>query len=173
MITESQLKLIYPFSSGSKRALYLPYFNEYLADYEIDTDVRKQAYFAQVGHESGQLNYCEEIASRKAYEGRLDLGNTEVGDGENFKGRGLIQITGRNNYQLISKTYHVDFISNPELLCSPEWAVKSSMWFWEYNELNKLADLGDFRMLTRKINGGYNGLSDRIELFERCKIYIT
>ena len=169
MISEQQLAFIYPESTSKNRLKYLPYFNEYLPDYEIVTPIRLTAYFAQIGHESAQLNYAEEIASGKAYEGREDLGNIYEGDGVKFKGRGLIQITGRFNYELISKTYHVDFISRPEVLASPEWAVKSSMWFWEYNELNTIADSGNFELLTRKINGGLNGYKDRLELYERCK----
>lgn len=174
MITDQQLQFIYPASTSKNRLKYLPYFNEYLADYEITTPERLRAYFAQIGHESAELNYSEEIYSGERYDvGSLAvrLGNTPVddGDGEKYKGRGLIQITGRKNYELISKTYRVDFLSNPELLASPEWAVKSSLWFWEYNELNEFADSGDFELLTRKINGGLNGFKKRLEYYERCK----
>ena len=169
MITYQQLQFIYPASTSKNRLKYLPYFNEYLPDYEITTPDRLRAYFAQIGHESCSLLYAEEIASGEAYEGRKDLGNIYEGDGVKFKGRGLIQLTGRNNYELISKTYHVDFISRPEFLASPEWAVKSSLWFWEYNELNEFADSGDFELLTRKINGGLNGLKERLQYYERCK----
>lgn len=171
MITDILLKSIYPLSSKERRSLYLPYFNEYLEDYEINTPIKKSAYFSQVGHESGQLNYAEEIASGEAYEGRVDLGNIIEGDGCRYKGRGLIQITGRSNYDAISRTYHVDFIKNPELLSTPEWAVKSSLWFWELNNLNEIVSRGDFQLLTRKINGGLNGYKDRLELYDRCKKY--
>lgn len=173
MITEELLKQIYPFSKQSNRIKYLPYFNIYLPDYEVNTKQRMCAYFAQIGVESDQLNYCEEIASGKAYEGRKDLGNTEVGDGVKFKGRGLIQVTGKINYQKISKIYHVDFVSNPELLSTPEWAVKSSFWFWEDKELNTLADQEKFELITRKINGGLTGYKERLELYEQCKININ
>jgi len=173
MITEQQLKLIYPFSSGRNRVKYLPYLNQYLKEYEVVTPIRIWSYLAQVGHESGMLNYSEEIASGKAYEGRKDLGNTEEGDGVKFKGRGLIQITGRFNYEKITNAFGVDFIQEPELLKTPEWAVKSSFWFWKVKGLNAIADTGDFNLLTRRINGGLNGLPDRIEIFERCKKHIT
>lgn len=172
MITEQTLKQIYPFSRLSNRLKYLPYFNKYLSEYEINTPTRKQAYFAQIGHESAQLNYSEEIASGKAYEGRSDLGNTEIGDGVKFKGRGLIQITGRFNYEKLSNAFGIDLIQEPELLKTPEWAVKSSLWFWKVKGLNTIADSGDFILLTKKINGGTTGLPDRLEIFERCKKYI-
>lgn len=173
IITDTQLKQIYPFSTSANRAKYLLYFNTLLPEYGITTLIRIQAYFAQIGHESGQLNYSEEIASGKAYEGREDLGNIHLGDGIWYKGRGLIQITGRSNYQTLSNAFGVDFIQEPELLQEPKWAVKSSLWFWKVKGLNAIADSGDFKFLTRKINGGYNGLSDRIEILERCKKYLT
>lgn len=174
MITEQQLKFIYPLSSSEKRRVFLPFFNEYLIDYEINTTLRMCSYFAQIGHESGQLNYTEEIYSGEKYDvGKLAerLGNTpeDDGDGEKYKGRGLIQITGRANYENISKIYRVDFLSHPELLSTPKWAVVSSMWFWEYNELSKIADSGNFELLTRKINGCLNGYEERLELYEKCK----
>ena len=173
MITEIQLKQIYPFSTSANRAKYMPLFNKYLPEYGITTLVRVHSYFAQIGHESGQLNYSEEIASGKAYEGRADLGNTHTGDGVRFKGRGLIQITGRDNYQALSNAFGVDFVQEPDLLKQSDWAVRSSLWFWKSKGLNSIADTGNFKFLTRKINGGQNGLADRMEIFERCKKYIT
>lgn len=173
MITETQLKQIYPASTSANRAKYLLFLNKYMPEYGISTLIRIWSYLAQIGHESGQLNYSEEIASGRAYEGRKDLGNTEPGDGIRFKGRGLIQLTGRANYQGLSNAFGIDFIQEPELLQTPEWAVKSSLWFWKSKKLNAIADSGDFRLLTRKINGGINGLADRIEIFERCKKYIV
>ena len=172
MITEQQLKLIYPFSTSENRLKYLPYLNQYMNEYEITTLIRIWSYLSQIGHESGQLRYSEEIASGKAYEGRKDLGNTEIGDGIWYKGRGLIQITGRFNYEKLTNYFGVDFIQEPELLKTPEWAIKSSLWFWRIKGLNEIADTGDFEKLTRRINGGLNGLKDRLEIFERCKKYI-
>jgi putative chitinase len=172
MITEPQLKQIYPFSTSINRAKYLPYLNKYMPEYEITSLIRIWSYMAQIGHESGQLNYSEEIASGKAYEGRKDLGNTEPGDGIRFKGRGLIQLTGRSNYQSLSNAFGIDFVREPELLKTPELAVKSSLWFWKSKNLNAIADSGDFKLLTKRINGGYTHLADRIEIFERCKRFI-
>lgn len=173
MITDLQLQQIYPQSLTANRAKYLPYFNQYLPGYEVTTPIRLWSYFSQIGHESGQLRYNKEIASGQAYEGRKDLGNTEEGDGVRFKGRGLIQITGRSNYQVLSSDLGEDFINHPELLETPEYAVLSTFWFWETHDLNEIADTGDFEKLTRRINGGINGLADRLEIFNRCKLYIS
>jgi putative chitinase len=129
------------------------------------------------------------LASGKAYEGRKDLGNTQAGDGPKYKGRGLIQITGRANYAALSKDLGTDFIANPALLggknvtaCTEEQlrnAALSAGWFWDKNKLNAYADKIDisktieadpnlqaFKDLTRRINGGYNGLQDRVARFK-------
>lgn len=165
--------------------------------YEINTAARILSFLAQVGHESGGLFFTEELASGKAYEGRADLGNTHAGDGVRFKGRGLIQITGRANYTSLSKDLKVDFVGKPTLLggknikvCTPEqlkWAAISAGWFWNRNKLNVYADRIDiskpvttepnlkaFKDLTRRINGGYNGLQDRTARFSAGqKSFIT
>ena len=139
MITEELLKQLLPDSTKANRDKYLPYFNIYLKEYGIVTKKQVAAFFAQIGHESGSLRYSEEIASGSAYEGRTDLGNTQPGDGKRFKGRGLIQITGRYNYEKASKALGYDLISNPELLSQPELAVKSACWWWKNAKLNELA----------------------------------
>lgn len=144
------------------------YIVQYMKDYSIDTLLRQAMYLAQVGHESGRLRYLEEIASGKAYEGRSDLGNVHKGDGVRYKGRGLIQVTGRYNYQRCGQWLGIDLISQPELLATPEWAVKSSIWFWVVHNLNAYADRDDLKGCTGIINGGYNGLEDREELYVRA-----
>lgn len=141
IITDSQLKEIYPNSTLVNRNKYLPFLNKYFEKYEVNTTDRIAAFLAQIGHESAELRYVEEIASGKAYEGRKDLGNTQPGDGVKYKGRGLIQITGRSNYTAISKDLDVDFVSNPKLLQEPEYAVLCAFWYWSKHNLNKLADL--------------------------------
>lgn len=173
MLTLEVIKLIYPFSTQSNREKNLPFLNKYMDEFKINTPIRKQMFLAQIGHESGQLRYCEEIASGEAYENRKDLGNINEGDGKKYKGRGLIQITGRNNYGEISKAFGVDFLSNPKLLASSEWAVKSACWWWNKHGLNKLSDKGDIKIVTKRVNGGYNGLDDRIKLFELCKKFVN
>lgn len=129
---------------------------------------RTASYLAQVGHESGRLRYLEEIASGKAYEGRTDLGNVRRGDGVRYKGRGLIMVTGRYNYQRCGEWLGIDLESQPQLLSEPEWAVKSSLWFWDVHDLNAYADNDDLRGQTKVINGGYNGYEDRQQLYVRA-----
>src|SRR5512145_1516576 len=104
---------------------FLPLTNA-MREFNIDTPRRQAAFLAQIAHESGSLRYVEEIASGEAYEGRQDLGNTEPGDGKLFKGRGLIQITGRNNYKRLSKGLAYDFIEDPEALKKPGAASYSA-----------------------------------------------
>lgn len=148
----------------------LPALIDTCINYKINTSARENAFLAQVAHESGEFRYLREIASGAAYEGREDLGNTEAGDGIRFKGRGLIQITGRSNYQLICEDLGVDFISSPELLELPKYAVESAGWFWDKKRLNRLADIGDFVLITKRINGGTNGLLNREEYWNKAKI---
>lgn len=104
----------------------------------------------------------ERIAN-KVYGGRADLGNTEDGDGWRFSGKGLIQLTGRNNYKTCGDALGVDLIANPELLIEPEYAALSAGWFWNKRGLNALADNEDWTTITKRINGGTHGLQDRID----------
>ena len=137
-ITNEFLKEVMPQSTESNRQKYLEWLNYFMPIYSINDNDEIAAFIAQVGHESGQLTYSEEIASGKAYEGRKDLGNIQKGDGIRFKGRGLIQITGRFNYEKLSKDLNEDFINNPKLLSTPKYAVASACWFWNLKKLNNL-----------------------------------
>lgn len=135
-----------------------------MASAGINTPQRQAAFLAQVGHESGNFRYMEELASGSAYEGRRDLGNTQAGDGVRFKGRGPIQVTGRANYAAMSKALGHDFVANPQDAAKPEWGFKIAAWYWNTRNLNTLADQNNqqaFDQITRRINGGYNGKSDR------------
>lgn len=164
MINAGQLMRIMPFAA-SRVATYAPLLSDTMDEFEIDTPKRQAAFLAQVAHESGQLRYTEEIASGEAYEGRSDLGNVHPGDGKQFKGRGLIQLTGRRNYRDCSLALGVDLIKEPQLLSQPQLATRSAGWFWRSKNLNKFADSNQFGSLTKAINGGYNGLDDRIQLW--------
>ena len=130
------------------------------------------AFIAQVGHESGQLKYVKEIwgptAAQARYEGRKDLGNTVAGDGSKYRGRGLIQITGRANYMACGEGLGLDLIKQPELLEKPQHACMSAAWFWATEGLSKLADAGQFDKITQRINGGQNGAADRQALYARA-----
>lgn len=151
-------------------ANFSPYLNVAMHEYDITTPARIAAFLAQVGHESGRLRYVREIwgptPAQRRYEGRGDLGNTEPGDGKRFMGRGLIQITGRANYRLLSDAVGEDFVMYPGLLESHKWASISAAWFWSSRNLNDLADAGQFDTITRRINGGQNGRADRVALHE-------
>jgi putative chitinase len=173
MLSAEQLKKILPQATSANIAMYLPFLNDLLPKFGIDNNLRIAAFLAQVGHESGQLRYNKEIwgptAAQKGYEGRKDLGNVISGDGTKFKGRGLIQITGRANYSSFAQANGVDCINNPALLEQPEYAVMTACWFWQSKKLNQFADSGDFKTLTKRINGGYNGFEDRVQFWERAK----
>lgn len=145
-------------------------------EFDITGSVRIAAYLAQIGHESGGFVYTREIwgptKAQLKYEGRPDLGNTNIGDGRRFLGRGLIQITGRSNYQAVSKGLGVDFVADPVLLEHDVNAARSAAWWWANNGCNAIADTEDFQRLTRRINGGLNGLDDRLARWNRAKQYV-
>lgn len=155
-----------------------------LPEYEIDTPARVAACLAQLAHESAGFRTTVEYADGKAYEGRLDLGNTQAGDGPRFRGRGLIQITGRANYVRAGKALGVDLIAHPDALEEIDLAAASAAWFWRYGsgtDLNPFADVLDgevtfrgrampaFEAITRVINGGVNGLDSRREYWRRAR----
>ena len=163
--------------SATKLALYLPHLNQALQRFGVDTMLRTAAFIAQLAHESGEFRFMEEIwgptAAQRRYEppsalaGRL--GNTETGDGRRFKGRGPIQITGRFNYRKYGDLLGVDLVAQPELAAQPEVAFCTAGLYWKTNGLNELADREDFVRITRRINGGTNGLADRQKYYERAK----
>lgn len=155
--------------AGKRAETFLEPMNAAMDEFEINTPARQAAFLAQIAHESGSLRYVKEIASGDAYEGRGDLGNTQEGDGVRFKGRGLIQITGRANYAQCGAALGLDLLAEPELLETPENACRSAAWFWHSRGLNELADAGEFRLITKRINGGYNGLSDRQAYYIKAK----
>lgn len=158
--------------SLARAALWVEHINAALARFEINTPARVRAFVAQVSHESGRFIYVREIWNpvqapwQSRYEGRRDLGNVNPGDGARFRGRGLIQITGRANYRECGKAIGYDFEANPEALERKEFAALSAGWFWKSRGCNELADTGEFKRITRRINGGYNGLEDRMAIWK-------
>jgi predicted chitinase len=142
------------------------------ANRQIDTPLRQAHFLAQIGHESGELRFRAEIASGEAYEGRSDLGNTQPGDGRRFKGRGLVQLPGRANYREYGRAIgrEAELLANPELLeTDPDLCVDVAGWFWAKRHLNMLADTDDLTGITKRINGGLDGLEDRRRLLKRAK----
>jgi putative chitinase len=140
-----------------------------MVDYQINTTKRAAMFIAQVAHESGGFRYRQELADGSAYEGRRDLGNVRRGDGKRFKGRSYIQITGRTNYREVSDALDYDFIEHPEALAEPRFAAEAAAWWWKTHGCNQLADSGDFIAVTKRINGGTNGLADRQWYYKRAR----
>lgn len=165
MLTAETLKQIMPLCDAHK---FGPLLALAMSDHEINTPKRQAAFLAQIAHESGQCRFLREFATGEAYEGRRDLGNTHEGDGRRYKGRGLIQITGRSNYVSVAAALGLDCVTHPELLEQPENACRTAAWWWKDRGLNELADIGDQKRICRRINGGYNGLEQRIAYYERA-----
>lgn len=144
-----------------------------MQEYGIDTPLAKAAFLANVGHESGGLHWTSEIwgptEAQRRYEGRRDLGNTQPGDGFKYRGRGLLQTTGRANYALLSGELGIDFIANPDQLAMPVEAALSAAYFWQSHALNAPANAGDFVRTVRVINGGVNGFAERQALYDAAK----
>ena len=173
-ITQQQLLQILP-NAGPVAGIFVPVLNAAMVHYQIIGPKRVAAFIAQIGHESGQLKYVKEIwgptAAQAKYEGRKDLGNTVVGDGTKYRGRGLIQITGRANYMACGEGLGLDLINQPELLEKPQHACMSAAWFWAIKGLNTLADAGEITKISKRINGGSNGLQDRLALYKKaCEV---
>lgn len=196
-VTAAQLKKIAPTVSATAIETFLPYINRFLPQYDVTTPRRIAAFLAQVLHESGGLKYVRELwgptTQQKKYERDFNqpwnnklkktdrnvlaymLGNSEPGDGARFKGHGLIQVTGRANHLQCSKDLFNDarLIENPKLLTVPEYAVLSAFWFWKKRKLNPTADFGDVKAVTKIVNGGKNGLDERIAYFDKAIVILS
>lgn len=164
----SQLDTIMPNNAGRAATFVYP-LNEAMLKFTIVTAKRAAAFIAQVAHESGELRYVREISDGSQYEGRVDLGNTQPGDGPRFRGRGLLEITGRTNYMAAGAALGLDLINHPELLEEAVNACASAGWFWKARGLNELSDTDSFGAITKKINGGYNGLDARLGYWLRAR----
>jgi putative chitinase len=164
-------------AAPSRATLFAPFIQIACDHYQIAQPLDVAAFLAQIGHESGNLVFTKELwgptAAQLQYEPpsqkASDLGNTQPGDGKLFCGRGLIQITGRRNYTLAAMGLDLDLLNHPELLEQPSNAAMSAGWFWWNNKLSAIANAGDFVTLTRRINGGTNGLADRQALYDAAK----
>jgi putative chitinase len=178
LLTERQLLQVFP-GACLQAGVFISALNTAITHHQINTPKRIAAFLAQVGHESGQLRYVRELGGEQ-YLSNYDTGNLGArlgntpqadGDGQRFLGRGLIQITGRSNYRQCSLALFGDerLLQQPELLEQPQWAAESAAWFWQQNGLNELADRDQFNSITRRINGGLNGLKDRLQLWVRAR----
>lgn len=180
MITAKQLKEVMPNALSKNVDKYLPYLNEFMPKFGIKGKLRVCHFIAQVAHESGEFRYSQEIASGKAYDtGKLAvaLGNTPEadGDGQKYKGRGLIQLTGTTNYrrfnEYLKKNFgnKADVLANPEIVATPEYAVMTACWFFSTSGCLELADKDDIKAVTKRVNGGLNGFDKRKEYYEKAK----
>jgi predicted chitinase len=176
MLTDAQLQRIMPKLASARRTLYLPHLNAAMQAHGVDTPLRTAAFVAQLAHESGEFRWMEEIwgptDAQRRYEPPGDLaarlGNTQAGDGKRFKGRGPIQITGRFNYRTYGDLLGIDLTSDPAKAAMPEVAFTTAGLYWQRNGLNELADARQFVAITKRINGGTNGLADRRMYYERA-----
>lgn len=170
MLSEQTLRRMMP-AAGARLDAHLPYIVPAMEKGRINTPDRIAAFLAQLAHESGEYRYMQELADGWAYEGRADLGNVEPGDGPRFKGHGPIQITGRANHRACGQYLGLDLERDPLLLTEPRYGTEAAVWFWTQGngkiELNLLADRGWFKTITRVINGGLTGLSDRRQYWDR------
>ena len=194
-ITVEQLLQIFP-NAGQVAGVFVPVLNTAMNRYQVVGSKRIAAFIAQVGHESGQLtrqvenlNYGAD-ALRKTWPSRFNaelaadvarkpeqianiaygnrMGNNAPSDGWKYRGRGLIQITGKNNYCACGEALGLDLMAQPELMEKPQHACMSAAWFWATNGLNSLADAGKFDAITQRINGGQNGAADRHALYAKA-----
>lgn len=202
MITMGYLEEVFP--RMKNKYMWCDILNEMLSEHEIYTYDRISAFMSQCAHESASFNtlvenlnysrpallnvfpkyfteenvddYAREpvkIANR-VYSNRMGNGDESSGDGWQFRGRGVIQLTGRNNYAAFKEKYDIDVLSDPDLVSTDKRvALLSAIWFWQVNSLNRHADSGDFRTLTRRINGGFNGLEDREKYYMKSIEYFN
>src|SRR5262245_25985719 len=172
MLTSEQLQSIMPRLPAAKNSELLPFLTAAMTEFAIEAPARAAAFLAQLAHESGQFRFMEEIwgptDAQRRYEPvsnlSQNLGNTDAGDGKRFKGRGPIQLTGRANYKRFGDLLNVDLIANPPQAATPQVAFRVAGLYWSKKGLNELADMATddaFREITRRINGGTNGLADR------------
>ncbi|MFI3220648.1 MAG: glycoside hydrolase family 19 protein [Methylococcales bacterium] len=178
-LTIHQLYNIMP-NGKSRIDPFVDPLNAAMREFGITTPERQREFIAQIAHESGEFKYVEEIASGSAYNDRADLGNTQPEAvsvakangstaGKWFKGHGLIQVTGYTNHKACGTALKLDAINKPTLLTTPDGASRSAAWFWGTHGCNELADKKDFIGVTKRINGGTNGLADRQKFYERAK----
>jgi len=173
-LTFEQLKKVLIYAPDARIKLFLEPLNLALEEFNLGTPLRVAHFLAQIAHESGEFRYVKEIASGAAYDTgplAVKLGNTPEadGDGQRYKGRGLIQITGKTNYRTCGAALKLDLIKSPELLEQPVNAVRSAAWFWNSRNLSLFADKDDVLSITKRINGGYNGLEDRKKYLDLAK----
>ena len=167
-VSKAQLAAIWECSADLIHDYEIDEMNSCLAKYEITTAPRIRHFLSQTAHESGGGRYKKELASGEAYNNRSDLGNGPT-DGPKFKGAGYIQLTGKYNYSRLSK-----YLNDPRVMEGVEYVAEnlpftSAGYWWEDNRMNDLIDGGaDVLAVTKRVNGGTNGLADREHYYQLC-----
>lgn len=174
MITATLLRAIAPRANPKLAGELAAAMTEILPATDIATPLRLAHFLAQAAHESdGFKTLCEywgPTPAQKAYEGRKDLGNVKRGDGRLYRGRGIFQLTGRANYRSVGETLGLLLETEPALAAEPHHAVRIAAEYWTSRKLNEAADADELRVITRRINGGLNGLADRSRYLTRAKL---
>jgi putative chitinase len=169
-VTKDDLAYIWNCDKGLIKDWEISELNQCLKKFNITTPTRIEHFLAQTAHESGGGRYVKEIASGEDYNGREDLGNTQPGDGPKYKGAGYLQTTGRANYQRLA-----DYLNDPRVMegvdyVSTHYPFTSAGFWWKDNNMNALCDQNPtVAQVTKKVNGGYNGLQDREDYYNRAK----
>lgn len=177
---DALLKNMAPRMSGAKAkrqdaivGALSPVLASVLAAHALATPLRMAHFLAQACHESDGFSTTQEYwgptPAQRAYEGRADLGNTQPGDGRRFMGRGIFQLTGRANYASMAQQLGLDLVAHPELAAEPAISLRIACAFWQSRKLNAPADRDDLEAVTRRINGGLNGLESRRACLRRAK----
>lgn len=168
VITQNTIKAIAPRAKESISKAVATVVTERGADYGVENAKEVCHFLAQAAHESDGFRTTQEYASGQAYEGRKDLGNTRKGDGKRYKGRGIFQLTGRENYRKAGEALGLPLESKPHLAAHAENSVLIALWYWKSRNLSRYANKDDIRTITKRINGGLNGFSDRKLYFRRA-----
>lgn len=170
LITEQQAEAIYGRSISDSQLADL---NNCLVHFQINTPARLRHFLSQTAHESGGLQWLEELGDGSDYEQDLDLGNTQPGDGPRYKGAGVIQLTGRANYEAFCKAIHDPKVMDGCNYVAQKYPFMSAGFWWSNNDMNHLCDKGaTVEEVTHRVNGGYNGLESRKEYYAKaCRVF--
>lgn len=174
LLTEEQFYTLYP--HAKKHGDVYNNLATAMHKYDISGRYREAYFLGQLAHECVGFRYLYELGNKayfSRYDGRKDLGNTIPGDGYKYRGRGFIQLTGRANYRSYGAQLGLDLEGNPDLASTIPVAVQVACLYWKNKGLNELADKGNFKLITRRINGGYNGLKDRVNQANKVYNLIT
>lgn len=169
LVTKEQLAKIWGCSTDLIKDEEIEELNKCLSLFKITTPARIRHFLSQISHESGGGRWKKELADGTDYEGRADLGNIEPGDGSKYKGAGYIQLTGRINYQKFA-----DYMNDQQIMEGVEYVAhnypmtSAGFWWWNHG-MNELCDNNPtVEQITKRVNGGYNGLEDRKKYYKRC-----